>query len=76
MEISESFIQVISLFFANFAIILWFRAEARADWRKMDTEMKEFRELWMKESKDFNERWMQESKDFHKRLCEIEASKK
>ena len=72
----EAWLQVLSLFFANFAIILWFRAESRSDWRKMDTEMKQFREIWMQESKNFNEKWMQESKEFHKRLCEIEAKRK
>jgi hypothetical protein len=75
--------QVLFLFFANAGLILWFRSESRNDWRKSDSELKEFREIWMAEMKDMDDRmnqfreiWMQESKEFHKRLCDIEAKRK
>ena len=29
-------VQIISLFLANAGLIVWFRAESRADWRHMD----------------------------------------
>jgi hypothetical protein len=54
---------IITLFFANFGIILWLRAESKEDWRhmdvkmdKMDSEMKEFREIMHKETKEFHGR--------------------
>lgn len=61
---SESWIQIIAIFIANFGLLLWFRAESRNDWRKTDSEIKEFRELMFLEIKDF-----------HGRLCSIEERK-
>ncbi len=53
----QSWIQVISLFLANAALIWWFRSESRADWRHMDAKIDEMK---------------QEMKDFHSRLCVLE----
>lgn len=75
-------LQILSLFIANFGLILWFRSESREDWSHIDNktdqldlliraEVREFRE----EHKEFKERWLEETKDFHKRLCEIEAKR-
>ena len=58
---SESWIQIISVFIANFSIILWFRSESRSDWRHCDAQIKAIHE---------------EIKDFHGRLCAIEERKK
>lgn len=56
--------QVISLFLANAALIAWFRAESRADWRHMDNKL------------DASIRAIQEEmKDFHNRLCMIEQNR-
>jgi len=58
---NDGWIQIVSLFIANAGLILWFRAEARADHRQcidliiaIQTEMK----------------------DFHGRLCSIEERNK
>lgn len=58
---SESWIQIISVFVANFSIILWFRSESRSDWRHCDAQIKAIHD---------------EIKDFHGRLCAIEERKK
>jgi hypothetical protein len=58
---SESWIQIISLFVANAALIFWFRSESRSDWRQMDSKLDAF-------TKGIQE----EMKDFHGRLCAIE----
>lgn len=56
--------QVISLFLANAALIAWFRAESRADWRHMDNKL------------DASIRAIHEEvKDFHNRLCRIEENR-
>lgn len=57
----QSWIQVISLFFANAGLIIWFRSESRADWRHMDNKLDAIHE---------------EIKDFHGRLCAIEEKNK
>lgn len=72
MEISDAWLQVISLFFANFAIILWFRAESRSDWRHMDNKLETFKTEIRSDMHSFREQWMQETKEFHARLCAIE----
>lgn len=57
-------LQVMTLFFANAGLIIWFRAESRADWRHMDNKL------------DASIKAIQEEmKDFHTRLCKIEESK-
>lgn len=64
-------------------LFFWNRAEARADARKHDQDIKEHRrELIevMRELKEdgriFREQWAQESKDFHGRLCSLEERRK
>jgi len=61
----ESWVQIITLFLANAGLIVWFRAESRADWRHMDAKHDSF----MKAIQE-------EMKDFHGRLCKIEESRK
>ena len=65
MQLSESWIQIISLFLANAGLILWFRAESRSDWRHMDAKLDA-------SIKAIHE----EMKDFHGRLCAIEERNK
>ncbi len=57
---NEGWIQIASLFLANAGLIIWFRAEIRADWRHMDNQVKAIHE---------------EMKDFHGRLCKIEEAR-
>jgi hypothetical protein len=54
---SESWLQVLSLFLANAGLMIWFRCESRNDWRHMD---------------DRTNAIQQEIKDFHGRLCSLE----
>jgi len=61
MDISESWLHVLFLFFANASLIVWFRFESRNDWRHMDNQVKAIQE---------------EIKDFHGRLCAIEERNK
>jgi len=49
--------QILFLFFANASLIIWFRAESRADWRHMDNIVIAIQE---------------EMKDFHARLISLE----
>lgn len=56
-------IQILSLFLANAALISWFRSESRSDWRHMDAKIDA-------NLKAINE----EMKDFHKKLLEIYES--
>lgn len=58
-------LQVLTLFFANAGLIIWFRAESRSDWRHMDNKL------------DASIKAIQEEmKDFHTRLIKIEESRK
>lgn len=59
--------QVLALFFANAGLIIWFRAESRADWRHMDNKVDAIRELVSA--------IQQEMKDFHNRLVKIEQDR-
>lgn len=54
-------LQVLTLFFANAGLIIWFRSESRTDWRHMDAKLDAIHE---------------EMKDFHGRLCAIEEKRK
>jgi hypothetical protein len=54
-------LQVITLFFANASLVIWFRSESRNDWRHMDSKLDAIHE---------------EMKDFHARLCVIEERNK
>ena len=58
---TDTWLQIISLFFANAGLIIWFRAESRADWRQSDAKIDAIHE---------------EIKDFHGRLCAIEERNK
>jgi len=58
---NETWLQIISLFIANAALICWFRSESRSDWRHCDAQIKAIHE---------------EIKDFHGRLCAIEERNK
>jgi len=58
-------LQVLTLFFANAGLVIWFRAESRSDWRHMDAKL------------DASIKAIQEEiKDFHARLCVIEEKNK
>lgn len=57
--------QVLTLFFANAGLIIWFRTESRADWRHMDNKL----DASLQGIRD-------EMKDFHNRLCSIEERNK
>lgn len=61
-------IQFITFFLANTGMVLWFRAESRADWRHMDSKLDAMREL--------THAIHLEMKDFHGRLCAIEERNK
>lgn len=58
---NESWIQIISLFIANAALIIWFMSDSRNDWRHIDAQIKAIQD---------------EIKDFHGRLCAIEERNK
>lgn len=58
---SETWMQIGSLFLANAGLIIWFRTESRNDWRHMDAQVRAIQE---------------EIKDFHGRLCAIEEKNK
>jgi len=47
---NEQWIQIASLFLANAALVVWFRAESRSDWRHMDNQVQAIKE----EMKDFH----------------------
>lgn len=53
-----NFLQIIALFFANAALVVWLRGESREDWRHCDALIAAIHE---------------ETKDFHGRLCKIET---
>ncbi len=53
--------QVLFLFFANAGLIIWFRAESRADYRSI---------------RDLISAIQLEIKDFHGRLCALEEKSK
>lgn len=69
---SESWMQISALFLANAGLIVWFRAESRADWRHMDAKMESFRA----ENGILIRAIQEEIKDFHRKLIEIEKDKK
>lgn len=56
LQVISLLIGMITIFFGNFGVIWWFRKESREDWKMMDKEMKEFREIVRFEMKDFHER--------------------
>jgi len=64
--------QVLFLFFANASLIVWFRAESRADWRHMDNKLEAFKI----EATAMIKAIQDEIKDFHGRLCSLEEKNK
>lgn len=70
--LSQSWLQILSLFLANAALIMWFRAESRSDWRHMDAKV----DANYKEVNQLIRAIHDEMKDFHTRLCIIEERNK
>lgn len=75
-QVSESWMQVLALFLANAALIVWFRAESRSDWRHMDNKLDSQINAIRQDMKEFQVAMLQESKEFHARLCVIEENRK
>lgn len=76
---TESWIQILTLFFANAALIVWFRSESRQDWRLMDSKMESFRAengQIIRSMENTINAIQQEMKDFHARLYSIEERNK
>lgn len=72
MNVSESWLQIGSLFLANAGLILWFRSESRADWRHMDNKIDAIHE----EMKEFHTQLALQDKEFKMRLCAIEEKRR
>lgn len=60
--------QILFLFFGNAALITWFRAESRADWRHIDSKTDAIRN----DMQIFQKEMQYEMKDFHARLISLE----
>ena len=76
-------LQVLSLFLANAALVLWFRTESRNDWKHMDAKVdanaKETRDLIesiRQDMKDFHTKLALQDQEFKMRLCAIEEKNK
>ena len=61
---NESWIQIASLFMANAGLIIWFRAEARSDWRHLDNKI----DANQKETNQIIKAIQEEMKEFHGKL--------
>jgi hypothetical protein len=79
---SEAWTQVVSLFLANAGLIIWFRTEARADWRhldnKLDANQKEATQLIkaiQEEVKDFHIKLALQDQEFKNTMCKLEEKK-
>jgi hypothetical protein len=64
--------QIFVILLTNASLIVWFRAESRADWRHSDLKLEEYR----KDSRESEKKILgliesiqQEMKDFHARLA-------
>lgn len=57
-------LQILAIALSNIAVIAWFRAESRNDWRQADARFNAHLEAMHLELKDF-----------HGRLCSIEEKK-
>ena len=66
---SESWVQIISLFLANAGLILWFRSESRSAWRHMDAKIDAIQE----EMKSFHGRLEKQDAEFKGRLEKQDA---
>lgn len=64
--------QVLTLFLANAGLIIWFRAESRADWRHMDAKLDASLKAIHEEMKDFHLKLALQDQEFKNRLCLIE----
>ena len=53
---NDSWLQILTVVFANFGVIWWFRKESREDWKMIHQELKEFKDAVQAEMKDFHER--------------------
>jgi hypothetical protein len=69
---TETWMQIGSLFLANAALILWFRSESRADWRMVDAKI----DAMQAEMKDFHIKLALQDLEFKAMLCKIEENKK
>lgn len=58
---SEGWAQIMTIIFANFGIIWWFRKESREDWTRCQNTIDSIKD---------------EMKDFHERLLKIEMERK
>ena len=70
---SESWIQIISLFLANAGLILWFRSESRSDWRHMDAKLDGYIRSIQEEMKDFHGRLERLDAEFKGRMEKQDA---
>jgi hypothetical protein len=76
-------IQVLTLFFANVGLIIWFRAESRNDWRHMDARLHSFQldtqaqlQAIQTDMKDFHGRLERQDAQFKIHLLEIEERRR
>jgi hypothetical protein len=60
-------LQVLTLFFANAGLVIWFRAESRSDWRHMDAKLDAIQE----EIKDFHGRLERQDAEFKAHLLHM-----
>jgi hypothetical protein len=65
-------LQVLSLFLANAGLIIWFRAESRADWRHMDSKLDAKMDIIQAEMKDFHARLAAQDADFKAKMYALE----
>ena len=63
------FLQLISMFLANAALVFWMRTESRSDWKHMDNKV----DAIHAEMKDFHKKLVDIDRDFHRKLLEIES---
>ncbi len=64
--------QVLTLFFANAGLIIWFRSESRSDWRHMDNKLDANIKSIQEEMKDFHTRLALQDFEFKSRLFSLE----
>ena len=67
--------QVLTLFFANAGLIIWFRSESRSDWRHMDAKLDANLKGIQDEMKEFHTKLALQDQEFKMRLCAIEERK-
>ena len=71
-----TWVQVLTIVLANFGLcvtlFLWVRKEANADRNELSSSISLGTSSLKNEMKEFREMWARETKDFHGRLCMIE----